>query len=202
LRLYAYMDESQSERLGLAGVVNTVSLLPAEGVSGDDVKRALLPIPGVAAVQPVSAASESFEKAISQIADILRITEVVALALALLIAFNTATINADERRREHATMFAFGVRPRTVLRLAMVESVLVGLVATGIGIGLGILVILYVTSVLTPQVLPELGTIVWVAPGTIGLAVLLGVAAVALAPLLTWRRLSRMDVPSTLRVVE
>ena len=32
------------------------------------------------------------------------------LLLALLIAFNTASINADERAREEATMFAFGLR--------------------------------------------------------------------------------------------
>ena len=32
--------------------------------------------------------------------------------------------------------------------------------------------------------------------------VVLGVVAVAVAPLLTWRRLRRMDIPSTLRVME
>jgi hypothetical protein len=33
-------------------------------------------------------------------------------------------------------------------------------------------------------------------------AVGLGIVAVALAPLLTWRRLTRMKLPATLRVVE
>lgn len=38
--------------------------------------------------------------------------------------------------------------------------------------------------------------------GTVLAAVLLGAGAVAVAPLFTLRRLRRMDVPSTLRVVE
>ena len=38
--------------------------------------------------------------------------------------------------------------------------------------------------------------------GTIVTAVVLGVLAVAIAPLLTIRRLRRMDIPGTLRVVE
>jgi putative ABC transport system permease protein len=58
---------------------------------------------------------------------VLRITEVAGLLLALLIAFNTTSINADERAREYATMAAYGVPVRTVVRISMVESVLVGI---------------------------------------------------------------------------
>ena len=50
--------------------------------------------------------------------------------------------------------------------------------------------------------MPDLGLIVTVAPATIVTAFLLGVLAVGLAPLFTYRRLRRMDVPSTLRVME
>jgi len=41
-----------------------------------------------------------------------------------------------------------------------------------------------------------------VSPGTVLAAAALGVVAVAAAPLLTIRRLRRMDIPSTLRTVE
>jgi putative ABC transport system permease protein len=50
--------------------------------------------------------------------------------------------------------------------------------------------------------MPDLGLIVSVAPATIATAFVLGVLAVGLAPLFTYRRLRRMDVPSTLRVME
>ena len=41
-----------------------------------------------------------------------------------------------------------------------------------------------------------------IAPETLVIALVLGVLAVALAPLLMARRLWRMDMPSTLRVME
>ena len=53
-----------------------------------------------------------------------------------------------------------------------------------------------------PDTLPDLSVTVAVHPSTIVTAVLLGIVAVGVAPLLTVRRLWRMDLPSTLRVVE
>jgi putative ABC transport system permease protein len=47
-----------------------------------------------------------------------------------------------------------------------------------------------------------MGIDVSVAPGTFVSAAVLGIAAVALAPLLTVRRLRRMDIPGSLRIVE
>jgi putative ABC transport system permease protein len=52
------------------------------------------------------------------------------------------------------------------------------------------------------ETFPELGTVIAVSPGSLLVAALVGVLAVAIAPLLTTRRLRRMDIPSTLRVVE
>jgi putative ABC transport system permease protein len=46
------------------------------------------------------------------------------------------------------------------------------------------------------------GLDVAISPGTLATAFVLGVIAVAAAPLLTIRRLRRMDIPGTLRVVE
>ena len=46
------------------------------------------------------------------------------------------------------------------------------------------------------------GLDVAISTGTLATAFVLGVIAVAAAPLLTIRRLRRMDIPGTLRVVE
>ena len=59
------------------------------------------------------------------------------LVFALLIAYNATSINADERARERATLFAFGMRPRRALSLEMAEGVLIGLLATAVGVGAG-----------------------------------------------------------------
>ena len=53
-----------------------------------------------------------------------------------------------------------------------------------------------------PETMPDLGTLLSVAPITYVLAVLAGTVIVAAAPLLTARKLRRTDIPDTLRVVE
>ena len=57
------------------------------------------------------------------------------------------------------------------------------------------------TSVLS-STMPDMALDIIVSGRTVLTAVALGVIAVAVAPLLTLRRLRRMDVPGTLRVVE
>jgi putative ABC transport system permease protein len=56
------------------------------------------------------------------------------------------------------------------------------------------------TSVSTTM--PDIGMVVAVSGRTLLVAALLGVVAVAVGPLFTVRRLRRMDIPRTLRVVE
>jgi putative ABC transport system permease protein len=52
------------------------------------------------------------------------------------------------------------------------------------------------------MVIIEIGVVATVAGSTLVWASILGILTVALAPLLTVRRLHRMDIPSTLRIVE
>jgi putative ABC transport system permease protein len=53
-----------------------------------------------------------------------------------------------------------------------------------------------------PDTMPELQLDAYLSPATMALALAAGVLAVAVTPLFTLRRLVRMDVPATLRVVE
>jgi putative ABC transport system permease protein len=99
-------------------------------------------------------------------------------------------------------MLAFGMPVRSAVGLAVGESLITGIVGTLIGIGGGLLVIGWVVDQTLPQTLPDLGLVISIRPGSILVAALVGVVAVALAPLLTARRLRRLDVPSTLRTVE
>ena len=81
--------------------------------------------------------------------------EAAVLLLALLIAFNSASINADERAREEATMFAFGLRPRTVLRIAIDrEPRDRGPGARRLGLGVGWLLLDWLVTGLLPQTYP------------------------------------------------
>ncbi|HEX5902564.1 MAG TPA: ABC transporter permease [Actinomycetota bacterium] len=201
IRSFVYLDRADAVRFGLAGAANVVLVAPEPGADLGTLKRALFEVPGVASAQEADAAATTLQELMARFTDILRFLELFVLLLALLIAFNAASISVDERARDHATMFAFGVRPAAVLRGLTVEALLVGILGTLIGIGLGILAVRWIVSGAATD-MPDLGMIVSISPTTIATALALGVLAVGLAPLLTLRRLRRMDVPSTLRVVE
>jgi putative ABC transport system permease protein len=133
---------------------------------------------------------------------VLRVAEAAALALVLLLALNATGITIEERVREHATMLAFGLPVRSIVGSAAVEQALIGLLGTLLGVAIGWGVISWMTGSLLPEVLPEVGVEAFVSVASIASAVAIGVGAMALAPLLTARRLLRLDVPSALRVVE
>jgi putative ABC transport system permease protein len=202
LRAAAFMDRSSASLLGLEGATNTVIAEPGPGVAPEDVQRALFGRTAVASVQRVTAYTDTIRDELEQVLGVLTVVELAVLLLALLIAFNSASINADERVREEATMFAFGVRVRTVLRIGTVESLVIGVIGTTTGLALGWLLLDWLVTELIPQTFPDLGIVTDVSPRTWITAVVFGVVAVAVAPLFTVRKLWRMDVPSALRVVE
>jgi putative ABC transport system permease protein len=202
LRAAAFMDRRDAALMALDGVTNAVIADPEPGVGASRVQRDLFGAPAVAWVQPVSGYTQSIRDQLRSALGILTIVEGAVLLLALLIAFNSASINADERAREEATMFAFGVPVHTVLRVATVESLVIGLLGTAVGLGVGWLLLDWLITSLLPQTFPDLGIVTAVSAGTWLTAVLLGVLAVTIAPLFTVRKLRRMDVPSTLRVME
>lgn len=200
-RFTAYMDAGAASLFGLSGFANSLMIAPAPGADLDTLRRALFTADGVASAQPARAIVDTFRDLLGQVIDILRIVEGAVLVLALLIAFNSASISTDERSRENATMFAFGVPVRRVIGMAIVENAIIGVVATVLGVFLGWLILQWLVSFLLPDTIPDLDIIVTVSPSTMAIAGVLGVVAVAAAPLLTWRRLARQDIPATLKVM-
>jgi putative ABC transport system permease protein len=202
VRGFSFMSISSASAMGLSGISNTVSILPTRAATTTEVQQELFAIGAVASVQAVTAVTDAVRDAFEQMLGIIQVMVVFVLLLALLIAFNAAAINLDARAREHATMFAFGVRLRTAMRLAMTESFIVAVVATIIGIAGGLAMVWWMTQRLLPETLPDFALQVAISPSTVVVVVVMGVLAVTLAPLLTLRRLRRMDLPGTLRFVE
>jgi putative ABC transport system permease protein len=201
-RSITYMLTDHAALLGLEGLANVVSIVPADGVEIGDLQADFLTIGQVTSVQRADAMARLMEDLMSQFVGIFQLFEFVVLILAVLIAFNAASIAVDERRREHATMFAYGVRPRTVVRMLVSESAIVGMVATIIGLIGGFALFRYFITQWA-QTMPEIAIPVEMSPATLIWAVGVGVVAVGLAPLLTApRKLRKMDLPSTLRVME
>ena len=201
-RFTVFMDQRWASIFRLQGIANVVTVVPAAGVSITQLQRSLFGMPGVASVEAPIATVDAVSKQLDELLGVLRVIDTALVILAVLIAFNASSINFDERAREQATMFAFGLPFTTVMRIAIVESLLTGLLGTLIGIALGRLVLTWIVTRMLTSIIPDIG-IVNVMQWTTALAAIgLGAAAVTVAPLLDSRRLEAMDIPSTLRVME
>lgn len=202
LRTEVLFDLSHADVMNLTGLVNLLDVLPRKGTSDDEVKRALFPVAGVTSVQGVTETVDLYQDLMDSMMGFLVIIEGATLLLVILVAFNATSINVEERRREHATMLAFGMPLRTVLRTMLVENLLLGLVGGAIGIGLGELLVQWLLKVSLPQTMPEISVSLSVNAASAVFAFCAAVAAVTLSPVLSLRSLHRINVPSTLRVVE
>jgi putative ABC transport system permease protein len=202
LRLYLYMDIEDAAMMNLRGWMNSLQISPAAGVKEEEVRKELSQMQGVASVISVSALVDTYAELIEMFVGMFKISQCVAILLAFLIAFNTTSINVEERRRELATMFAFGTRLRTAIRMAVMENLVTGILSTLIGLGLGWVVLNQLLGWQMEKTVPEIGLLIQVAPSTLALVAFFGVLVVALTPVFTIRKLAQMDIPSTLRVVE
>jgi putative ABC transport system permease protein len=186
----------------VSGVANAVYLLPANGATPDDVQQELFTLPGITSVQPVAVSTQVVEDSVKEFTGIFQVIELFILVLAVLIAYNATSINADERARERATLFAFGMPVRRVVAIETAEGLLIGLLGTLFGVGTGLLLNRWMIMTTMASTMPNMRLDIVVTANTVLTAVTLSVVAVAAAPLLTVRRLRRMDIPGTLRVVE
>ena len=202
MRGLAYFSASGAQVFGLAGMSNLLTVEPASGHTASDLQRALLGIPHVTSAQSVQVTTDGLRDSLGQFTGILNVAAAVSLLLALLIAFNSTSIGVDERSREHATMIAFGLPLRSVLAMTTVEAAVIGVLGTLAGLAGGYALLSWLVSTTIPGVIPELGVTAALSGSSIVAALLLGIAAVSIAPLFTLRRMRRMDIPSTLRLVE
>ena len=202
LRGIAYLDIQQASLLGLDGQVNMVWINPASGTSRAQVTRALFSQAGIASVQPVTATVEAFEEVFNLFFSSIYLAGLVVMLLAFLIAFNSTSINVDERAREIATMFAFGLPVRTVTRMCMLENLIIGVLGTLTGFGLGYAVMVWMMTQRMAAQMRELSFSTAISPATLAWTVGIGIGVVVLTPLLSMRKMLRMDIPSTLRVME
>ena len=203
VRALAYIDDDiAGDLFGSRGLTNVASVTPAAEAADDDIVRGLLGADGVASTFPVSRMAEAVDEALSTFTGFLVIIAGAVIGLAVLIALNASRIVLDERRRDHATMRAFGLPIRTIITSLVAEGVIVGLLATAIGLGIGTLMLDWLLDSLADRTLREFSITRRIAGTTIAWSSVAGLVTVALAPLMLVGRLRRMDIPSTLRVME
>jgi len=198
----SYMAMEEAGFMGLSGLTNTIVALPAEGVSQAEIKEALFFQPGILKVEATAEFLDFMDDVLVIFTQALRVMQVVGILIALLIAYNSTVINIDDRQREIATMLAFGVRLRRVILVEIGENVILGVLGTAVGAVLGWWVLERMMLTRMETMLEEIQFVVTVRPFSVFAAVTLGIGFVALTPLISARKLRRIDVPSTLRVLE
>lgn len=201
-RFLAYMDLRDERVMGLSGIVNTATLVPRPGVSMDRLQRSISSLPGVASALPASSLSSTMRDILSAVTNFFIVLQLIIGLLAFLVAYNSSKIASDERSREHATMMAFGVRVRQVIGIGVAESLILGIVATGVGFGLGVLFLHWILDTVFPAAVPELSVLQSVRIWSFAVTALIGITATAAAPVFLAPRLRRSNLPNALRYVE
>ena len=202
VRGFSYAALEAAAFTGLDGLTNALVITPGQDVTLAEIRRELFHHPAVLAVDEVARLTEGIGELLIIFVFALRIMQGVVLLIAFLIAFNSTSINIDDRIREVATMFAFGARPRTVTWVQIGENALLGVLGTVLGGWLGWVMLNQMMAARMEVMLEELDLLVSLAPLSLVLAVVLGIGVVALTPLVNARKLRRIDIPSTLRVME
>ena len=130
--------------LGREGQFDAISVAADEGISEDELVSAIQPVvPGN--VEVVSATEEAQEQAddVSQFTSIFRYFLLAFGAIALFVGafviFNTFSITVAQRTREFATLRTLGASRRQVLGSVILESLVIGFLASLVGLGLGVL---------------------------------------------------------------
>jgi putative ABC transport system permease protein len=202
LRGLGYIATDHADMAGLEMLSNVVVVTPHDQVTQSQIQRALFTYPGIVAVQPAADLVDVFDEMMALLGPTIRMMQGAVLVIAFLIAYNSTSINIDDRMREVATMFAYGTPPRTVTWVQIGENLLLGVLGTALGALLGWLMLQRMLIARMEIMMEEIGLLIRFAPLSFVLTLLLGIGVVALTPLVSARRLRRIDIPSTLRVME
>ncbi|HEY4948600.1 MAG TPA: FtsX-like permease family protein [Acidimicrobiales bacterium] len=126
------------------GLYDAIDVLAAPGVDQNQLQRAIARVlpPGVEVVSGQTVANEqsgSINQALSFFSTALLVFAFIALFVGGFTIFNTFSIIVGQRTRELALLRILGASRRQVFRSVVGEAAIVGLVASLVGLGLGVL---------------------------------------------------------------
>ena len=132
------------ELLGREGQYDAISVAAREGVTEDDLVSAIEPVlPQDAKVVSATAEAQEQTDDVSEFTTIFRYFLLafagVALFVGAFVIFNTFSITVAQRTREFATLRTIGASRRQVLGSVILESLVIGLLASLVGLALGVI---------------------------------------------------------------
>ena len=183
--------------VGQPGKFDSILFAAQPGVSQTQLARnlqAALPA-GVEAVTGQQAASEARSNVMNQLGGfntLLMVLAVAALMVGAFQIFNTFSITVAQRTRENGLLRALGATRRQILSSVLLEAVTVGLLASAVGLGLGVAVAAGLKALLAATGLDiPAGGIVF-APRTVIIALLAGTVVTVAAALSPARKAAKV----------
>ena len=202
---YALFDLPTAQRvLGREGELDSISVVAADGESGTALARRIteaLP-QGTEAVPAATVITEQQDQ-ISQGLGYLRtaflVFAYVALFVGAFIIFNTFAIIVAQRTRELALFRALGASGGQVMLTVVVEALIVGIVASAVGVVVGIGIAIVLKGLLSSLGidLPSSGTVIQ--PRTVIVSIVIGTIVTVVAALVPARRAARVAPIEALR---
>ena len=125
----------------------------------------------------------------------------VAVFVGMFIIYNTFSILVAQRGRELALLRAIGASRRQVLGSVLLEGVAVGLIASIVGLALGVLVALGLTSLLSALGIDLPSGSLVLLPRTVIVSLVVGVGITVVSALVPARRASRIPPVAAMREV-
>ncbi len=195
------------ELLGRPGMISEINIATEPGADLDEViasVQSVLP-EGARAQSAQSAADEAaaeIQEALGFFGKFLLVFAFIALFVGSFIIYNTFRIVITQRMRELALMRAIGSTRSQVVRTVLLEALLVGLVASAIGVvaGLGLAVGLRAVLDAVGVALPA-GSLI-LAPRTVVIGLTLGVVVTTLSALFPAIAASRVPPVAAMRADE
>ena len=192
------------ELFGKRGQVDSILVKGKPGVPPADVRSAIQQVlPATAAVQSAQSQDRFELNSLDQFLDILRTALLVfgfiSLFVGAFIIFNTLSITVAQRTKEFGLLRMIGASRRQVLRSVVLEAIVIGLVASIIGIAAGFGLSKGISALFeaTGVDLPTAGTVF--ATRTVIVALLVGVIVTTLAGLGPALRATRIAPVAALR---
>jgi putative ABC transport system permease protein len=203
---YVMFDTATAQKvLDVPGQFTDVQAAAGDGVSQEQLRdriKAVLPAGQAEAITGKAFADEQasdIKKGLGFFNTFLLVFAGVALFVGAFIIFNTFSILIAQRTRELALMRALGASRRQITRSVLIESVVVGFVASAVGLAVGVGVALGLKGLFNAigAELPAGPTIVL--PRTVIAAFAVGIIVTTLAALIPARRAARIAPVAAMR---
>ena len=202
--LAVFETTTAQQVLGKAGRFDNIDVRAAEDVGALELRQrveAALP-PGFQALTGQQLAEESaddVQEALGFLGTALLVFAGIALFVGAFIILNTFSILVAQRTRELGLLRALGAGRGQVLRSVVAEAVVVGLVASLAGVGLGVLVAIGLQALLGAFGIDLPGTGTRILPRTVIVSLIVGQVVTVVSAVVPARRASRIAPLAALR---